>query len=156
MFYLIIFSMTKRGTWRHRSRDQSVLNVLVRFQSTFFVIDWQVFAVFLNNSLHCIVSEQLSISQFHLLPAPPSPGLPPGIGIFFALDDKFSGWGLLSCQIPLGGDKKRGQMPRPPSTLQHFSMIAQSNSAILSILMCAFLFQLTSSFIIALARILIK
>ena len=59
-------------------------------------------------------------------------------------------WGLLSCQIPRGGDEKRGQMPRPPSTLQHFSLIAQSNSAILSILMCDFLFQLTSSFVIAL------
>ena len=46
------------------------------------------------------------------------------------------GWRLLSCQIPRGGDEKRGQMPRPPSTLQHFSLIAQSSSAILSILMC--------------------
>ena len=45
------------------------------------------------------------------------------------------GWRLLSCQIPRGGDEKRGQMPRPPSTLQHFSLIAQSSSAILSILM---------------------
>ena len=34
-------------------------------------------------------------------------------------------WGLLSCQGPRGGDEKRGQMPRPPSTLQHFSLIAQ-------------------------------
>ena len=49
------------------------------------------------------------------------------------------GRGLLSCQIPRGGDEKRGQMPRPPSTLQHFSLIAQSNSAVLSILMCGFL-----------------
>ena len=59
-------------------------------------------------------------------------------------------WGLLSCQIPRGGDEKIGQMPRPPSTLQHFSLIAQSSSAILSILMCDFLFQLTSSFVIVL------
>ena len=29
------------------------------------------------------------------------------------------GWGLLSCQIPQGGDENIGQMPRPPSTL-HF------------------------------------
>ena len=42
---------------------------------------------------------------------------------------------------PRGGDEKRGQMPRPPLTLQHFSLITQSNSAILSILMCGFLFQ---------------
>ena len=60
------------------------------------------------------------------------------------------GWGLLSCQIPRAGDEERGQMPRPPSTLQHFPLIAQSNSAVLSILMCLFLFQLTSSFITAL------
>ena len=60
------------------------------------------------------------------------------------------GWGLLSCQIPRGGDEKRGQMPRPPSTPQNFSLIAQSSSAILSILMCEFLLQLTSSFVIAL------
>ena len=62
----------------------------------------------------------------------------------------FRGWGLLSCQTPRGGDEKRGQMPRPPLTLQHFSLIARSNSAVLSILMSDFLFQLTSSFVIAL------
>ena len=65
------------------------------------------------------------------------------------------GGGLLSCQIARGKDEKRGQQPRPPSTLQHFSLIAQSNwgggdGAILSILMCNFLFQFTSSFVIAL------
>ena len=47
------------------------------------------------------------------------------------------GWGLLSWQIPRGGEEKRGQMPRPPSTVQHFLLIAQSNSAIL---MCEFFF----------------
>ena len=60
------------------------------------------------------------------------------------------GWELLSCQIPRGGDEKRGQIPRPPSTLQHFSLIAKSNNAVLSILIGDFLFQLTSSSIIAL------
>ena len=54
----------------------------------------------------------------------PPPGRPPGISFFFAL-----GWGPLSCQISWGGDEKRGQIPRPPSTLQHFSLIAQSSSA---------------------------
>ena len=39
------------------------------------------------------------------------------------------GLGPLSCQISWGGDEKRGQMSRPPSTLQHFSLIAQSSSA---------------------------
>ena len=57
---------------------------------------------------------------------PPPPGRPPGISFFFALDDC---WGPLSCQISWGGDEKRGQIPRPPSTLQRFSLIAQSSSA---------------------------
>ena len=57
------------------------------------------------------------------------------------------GWGLLSWQIFRGGEQKRGQMPRPPSTMQHFLLIAQSIRAILK---CDFLFQLTSSFTIAL------
>ena len=60
------------------------------------------------------------------------------------------GWELLSCQIPQGGDEKRVQMPRPPLTLQHFSLITQSNNAVLSILMCDFSFKLTSSFVIEL------
>ena len=60
------------------------------------------------------------------------------------------GWGLLNCQIPRDGEGKRRQMARPPSTLQHFALIEQSSSTILSILMCDFLFQLTSSFVIVL------
>ena len=60
------------------------------------------------------------------------------------------GWGLLSCQMPRGGDENRGQMPSPRSTLQHFLLIAQSNNAVLSILMCDFSFQWTPSFVIAL------
>ena len=46
-------------------------------------------------------------------------------------------------------------MPCPPSTLQHFSLIAQSNSAVLSILMCDF-FGLINVFLCNSARILIK
>ena len=44
-------------------------------------------------------------------------------------------------------------MSRPPSNLQHFSLIAQSSSAILSILMCDFLFSLKSTCVIALFRL---
>ena len=51
-------------------------------------------------------------------PSPPPPD-PPGISIVLPWMANFGG-GLLSCQIPLGGDEKRGQMPRRPSTLQHF------------------------------------
>ena len=84
---------------------------------------------------------------------PPPPELTPGISIFLPWTANSWGWGLLSWQIPRGGEKKegkwekRGQMPCPPSTVQHFLLIAQSNSAILK---CDFLFQLTSSFAIAL------
>ena len=45
------------------------------------------------------------------IPAAPStplpPGSPPGISLFFALDGKFPGWGLLKCQILRGEDEKR-------------------------------------------------
>ena len=96
----------------------------------------------------------LCLSQFQMHPAPPPPpptsGWPPGISIFWPWMANSGRWGLLSCQMPQAGDEKRGQMPRSPSTLQHFSLIAQSNSAVLSILMCDLLFQLTSSFVIAL------
>ena len=51
----------------------------------------------------------------------------------------------LGWQIPRCGDEKVGQMPRPASTLQIFSLIAQSNSASLSILMSDFFFQLQSN-----------
>ena len=83
-------------------------------------------------------------------PSPPPRGWPPGISIFLHWMAKSRGRGLLSCQIPRCGDKKRGRIPCPPSTLQHFSLIAQSNSAVLSILMSDLFFQLTSSFVIAL------
>ena len=45
--------------------------------------------------------------------------------------------------------------PHAPSPLQHFSVITRSNSAVLNISMCDFLFQVTSSFFNS-ARILIK
>ena len=85
------------------------------------------------------------ISQFHLRPGPPRADSRE-LAFFLPWMANFRGWGLLSWQIPRGGEEKRGQMPRPPSTVQHFLLIAQSNSAIL---MCDFLFQLTSSFVIA-------
>ena len=95
--------------------------------------------------------QQLCISQFHLRPAPSSPstpGLTSGISIFLPWMANSRGWGLLSCQIPRGADEKRGQMPRPPSTMQHFSVIAQSSSAISSILMCDFFCSLCNSAIL--------
>ena len=77
---------------------------------------------------------------------PPALSLPPfradprALALFWPWMANSRGWGLLSRQIARGGDEKREQMPRFPSTLQHFSLIAQSNSFILRILMCDFLF----------------
>ena len=95
---------------------------------------------------------QMQFMRQSIPPAPaPPPGLTPGHQHFFLPWMANSrGWGLLSCQIPRGGDEKRGQMPRPPSTLQHFSLIARLNTAVFNIFMCNFLCQLTSSFVIAL------
>ena len=78
------------------------------------------------------------------IPAAPNPPPPPranprALALFLPWMANFRGWGLLSCQVPRGGDERGGQMPRPPSTLQIFSLIAQSNS-VLSILMSDFLF----------------
>ena len=94
-----------------------------------------------------------SVNPVNSSPVPPPlpPGLTPGHQhFFFTLDCKFPGMGALELSNPPGRDEKRGQMPRPPSTLQHVSLIAQSSSTILSILMCDFLFQLTSFFVIVL------
>ena len=70
-------------------------------------------------------SYSLRISQFQLPPAPPPPPRadPRALALFLLWMANSRGWGLLSCQIPRGRDE-RGQMPRPPSTLQHFSLIA--------------------------------
>ena len=72
------------------------------------------------------------ISQFQLRPALPLPADPRVLAFFFFLPwmANSRGWGILSCQIPRGGDEKRGRMPRPLSTPQHFSLIAQSKSAV--------------------------
>ena len=55
-------------------------------------------------------------------PPPPSRADPRALAFFAPWMANSRGWGLLSCQIPRGGDEKRGPMPRPPSTLQHFSL----------------------------------
>ena len=81
------------------------------------------------------------ISQFQLRPAPFPRADPRALALFLPLMANSWGWGLLSCQMPGGGDEKRGQMPHPPSSLQYFSLIAQSNNAVLSILMCDFRFN---------------
>ena len=63
-------------------------------------------------------------------PPPPTPADPRELAFFLPWMANFRGWGLLSWQISRGGEENRGQMPRPPSTVQHFLLLAQSNSAI--------------------------
>ena len=111
----------------------------VYYGLVFSLFSWPYMVKWHNSGIIilCNASVNLSCAQ-----------LSPGISIFLPWMANSQGWGLLSCQIPWGGDEKRGQMPHPPSTLQHFSLIAQLNSAILSIF--NFLFQLTSSFVIVL------
>ena len=106
-----------------------------------------------------IVLEKLFKVMYQSIPPAPSPH-PPGLtpralAFFLPWMANSRGWALLSCQFPRGGDEKRGQMPRPPSTLQHFSLIVQSNSAILSILMCDFIVSI-NVFLCNSARILTK
>ena len=55
--------------------------------------------------------------MYQSTPAAPSPrprADPRALAFFFPRMANSRGWGLLSCQIPRGGDEKRGQMPRPP------------------------------------------
>ena len=49
-----------------------------------------------------------------------------------------------------GGDEKRGQIDSSLSAVQHFSLFAQLNSAILSILMCNVFVSINVFFVIAL------
>ena len=79
----------------------------------------------------------LCISQFQLCTTTPLPSRadPRALAFFLPWMANSRQWGQLSCQIPQSRDENRGQMPRPPSTLKHFSLIAQLNSAILSTLM---------------------
>ena len=48
-----------------------------------------------------------------------------------------------------GGDEKRGQIDSSLSAVQHFSLFAQLNSAILSILMCNVFVSINVFFVIA-------
>ena len=77
----------------------------------------------------CIVPNYVHLTQpIKILPQSIPPALSPSplpradpreLAFFLPWMANSRGWGLLSCQIPRGGDEKREQMPRPPSTLQH-------------------------------------
>ena len=77
--------------------------------------------------VHRILAEQHFRLQFslHLMheSIPPALSLPPppradprALAFFGPWKENSRGWGLLSCQISRGGDEKREQMPRSPST----------------------------------------
>ena len=75
-------------------------------------------------------------------PPPSPPRQPPRadprtLAFFLPWMANSRGWGLVSRQIPRGGDEKRAQMPRPLSA-------RTVKWCHLSILMCDFSFQLTS------------
>ena len=124
------------------------------------IISIVIFVSFAGDFIFCVFDRIHAVAGFSLQliiilasnasgipPAPsPPPAGPRALALFLPWMANSRGWGLLSCQIPRGGDERRGQMLRPPSTLQHSSLLAQSNSAILIISMCDFLFQLASFF----------
>ena len=57
-------------------------------------------------------------------PTPPPRADPRELAFFLPWMANSRGWGPLSWQFPRGGEEKRGQMPRPPSTVQHVLLIA--------------------------------
>ena len=130
------------STLRKKEEKKSLVFQKTVIESTFDYGIAANFEYWIVNFMNGLLNEQTK-SVFPLMhqsipPAPRPPRADPR-------ELASRGWGLLSWQIPRGGDEKTGQMPRPPSTVQHFLLIAQSNSAIL-----IFLFKLTSSFVIAL------
>ena len=112
---------------------------------------WYLFGV------HLCLTGNASVNSSCTQPHPPplSRADPQVLAFFWPWMANSWGWGLLSCQIPRGGDEKRRQMPCPPSTLQHFSLIAQSNSAVLNFFNVRF-FVSSNVFLCNSTRILIK
>ena len=92
------------------------------------------FFLLLNSQITTDHLNQMSFKYMHQSIQAASKTLPPhphadprALALFLPWMANSRRWGLLSCQIPQGGDEKTGQMPRPPSTLQHFSLIPESN-----------------------------
>ena len=68
-------------------------------------------------SRNIVIKKQYTLLwiSFTVIPAAPSfpRSDPQALAFFFCLGWQITrGWGLLSCQVPRGGDEKRGQMPR--------------------------------------------
>ena len=61
--------------------------------------------------------EAVDLRYTSVNPPPPHRADPRALAFFLPCMANSRGWGLLSCQIPRGGDEKRGQMPCTPSAL---------------------------------------
>ena len=90
--------------------------------------------------LQVLMHQSIPAVPEHCPPPPPTPtftlGWTPDIIIinFYCLRWQIPWGGTLELSNhPLGWGRKREQMPRPPWTLQHFSLTALLSSAILSI-----------------------
>ena len=83
----------------------------------------------IDKQIHISIHMHQSISPAPSAAPVPPPPLPPADPWALAfLDGKFPGVGTFKLSNSLGWGRERGQIPCPPSTLQHFSLIAQSNS----------------------------
>ena len=91
--------------------------------------------------LQGIRSRYASVNSSCAQSSPPLRAEPRALAFFLPWIANSRGWGHLSCQIPPGWGRKKKGMPRPPSTLQYFSLVAQSNSAVWNILICDFCFK---------------
>ena len=144
---------SRSSTFLKLSNDKSPVSIDRRLKFFFSNDSCEICCVYVTMAPQKISNWPRTRIQNQSIPPAPTPSpraFSRALAFFLPWMANSRGWELFSCQIPRGGDEKKGQMPRPPSTLQHFSLIAQSNSSILSILMCDFLFQSTSSFVIAL------
>ena len=115
----------------------SIVATIPHIVSTNLKVNFPVVSVIRASLFYIITSGVFCISHFPAPTPPPPRADSRALAFFLPWVANSRGWGL-SCQIPRGEDEKRGQMPRPRSTLQHFSLTTQSSSAILSILMCDF------------------
>ena len=97
-------------------------------------------------SRNIVIKKQYTLLwiSFTVIPAAPSfpRSDPQALAFFFALDGKLPGGGdSWAVKSPGVGTKKEGKCLVTPSILQHFSLIAQSNNTVLSILCAIFRFN---------------
>ena len=127
------------------------LSSLDRYRKIVYLKSHRNREVELDDYLKIMHQCQFQLHPAPLPPPPPPTGWPPGISIFLSGMANLRGEDSWAVKSPRVGMKKEGKCPvLHQLPLQHFSLIARSSSTILSILMCVFLFQLMSSFVIVL------